>query len=74
MGADEVKAWSDALGPTLIAVIALVVVVIPMLRRNRDEKQETPAALQVEIALIKARLDAIEERVSNMDTPSPRRK
>jgi hypothetical protein len=37
MGPTDVKAWSDALGPTLIAVIALVVVILPMLRRDRQE-------------------------------------
>jgi hypothetical protein len=72
MGADEVRAWSDALGPTLIAVIALVVVVVPMLRRNRDEKQETPASLQVMLALMRRDLDDHEARLKALEG-KPRR-
>jgi hypothetical protein len=72
MGADEVKAWSDALGPTLIAVIALVVVVFPMIRRNREEKPETPAALQVTLALMRRDLDDHEDRLKVLETKRTR--
>lgn len=72
MGADEVKAWSDALGPTLIAVIALVVVIVPMLKRNRDEKAETPAALQVTLALMRRDLDDHEERLKALEAKRTR--
>jgi len=59
MTPDELKGWVDQLGTPLIAVILLIMVVIPLIRRTMKEGQEAPAALQVEIALIKAKLDDI---------------
>jgi hypothetical protein len=72
MGADEVQAWSDALGPTLIAVIALVVVIVPMLKRNREERAETPAALQVDLALMRRDIDDLDNRVKALETKRTR--
>ena len=79
MGPDDVAAWSDAVGPTFIAVIALAVVIIPLLRRARSETHDLPAAVQVEIALMKAdvadhekRVDALEHRVALLEIPKRR--
>jgi len=79
MGPDEVKAWSDAVGPTLIAVIALVLVVIPMIRRSRSEGHETAADVQVDIAIIKERcgqhgkdIADLQSRMAAMETPKSR--
>ena len=72
MGADEVKAWSDALGPTLVAVIAIAVIVVPMLRRSWSEKAETPAALQVDLALMRRDIDDINERLKAIEAKRTR--
>jgi len=79
MGPDEVKAWSDAVGPTLIAVIALVLVVIPMIRRSRSEGHETAADVQVDIAIIKERcgqhgkdIADLQSRVAHLEQPKSR--
>lgn len=72
MGPDEVKAWSDALGPTLIAVVALAVVIVPLMRRNRDEKHELPAGTQVDLALMKKAIDDHEARIKALETKRTR--
>jgi len=79
MGPDEVKAWSDAVGPTLIAVIALVLVVIPMIRRSRVSQSRSAADVQVDIAIIKERcgqhgkdIADLQSRMAAMETPKSR--
>ena len=69
MGPDDVTAWTNAIGPTLVAVIALAVVIIPMLQRNKSEgpKSDTAVAVKLEnhegrIAAHDKRLDALEKK------------
>ena len=61
LNADQVKAWTDAVGPTLMAVIllliALRVLVWPMVKRERKESHDE-GELSVYHRLVK-----MEERV-----------
>ena len=72
MTPDELKGWADQLGTPLIAVILLIMVVIPLIRRTMKEGQEAPAAMQVEIALIKAKIDDMLVRLKILED-KPRR-
>ena len=72
MTPDELKGWIDQLGTPLIAVILLIMVVIPLIRRTMKEGQEAPAAMQVEIALIKAKIDDMLVRLKILED-KPRR-
>lgn len=72
MTPDELKGWVDQLGTPLIAIILLIMVVIPLIRRTMKEGQEAPAALQVEIALIKAKIEDILHRLKILED-RPRR-
>lgn len=63
MGPTEIKAWSDALGPTLIAVIALVMVVLPMLKRNKTEQPHADISTAVKLENHEGRIVALEKRV-----------
>jgi len=69
---DELKGWIDQLGTPLIAVILIIMVVIPLIRRTMKEGQEAPAAMQVEIALIKAKIEEILMRLKILED-KPRR-
>ena len=72
MTPDELKGWIDQLGTPLIAVILIIMVVIPLIRRTMKEGQEAPAAMQVEIALIKAKIEEILMRLKILED-KPRR-
>lgn len=72
MTPEQLKGWVDQLGTPLIAVILLIMVVIPLIRRTVKEGQETPAALQVEIALMKAKIEEILVRLKILED-KPRR-
>lgn len=61
MGPTEIKAWSDALGPTLIAVIALVLVVLPMLKRNKTEGGQSDISVAVRLENHEGRIAALEK-------------
>ena len=63
----ELKNWTDQLGTPLIAIILLIMVVIPLIRRTMKEGQEAPAAMQIEVALMKARLSDIEMRLKAVE-------
>lgn len=53
MGPDEIRAWADAVGPTALIAVFLVVVLIPMLRRDRNEGGHD------ELAQIKSRVEIL---------------
>ena len=72
MGADEAKAWADAIGPTAVMVVALVLVVLPALRRANSEKHEIPASMQVDLALMKKTQDDHEARIKALETKRTR--
>jgi hypothetical protein len=72
MGADEAKAWADAIGPTAVMVLALVLIVLPALRRASSEKHELPASTQVDLALMRKTLDDHEARLKAIEAKRTR--
>jgi len=78
MGPAEVAAWSNAVGPTFIAVIALVVVVFPVIRQMLSGKHDetadavSEALMKRDITDLDERLDALEARVALLEQPKRR--
>lgn len=56
LNAEQVRAWSDTLGPTFMAFIGLVVVLVllvPLMRRDKKEGGNAQADLGIYSRLIK---------------------
>ena len=62
---DDITEWSNALGPTFVAVVILALLVIPMVRRDKKEDHDLPAAVQVWMARMEMRIDALEKKMKD---------
>jgi len=71
MNPDEVEAWSgavqslsDALGPTFVAVIVLVVLAWYVMRKGKPENHDTS---DIDVAVLKEQYRNLEARVSYLE-------
>jgi len=62
---DDITEWSNALGPTFVAVVILAILVVPMIRRDRKEEHEVPVSLQVWMARMEMRIEALEKKLKD---------
>jgi len=71
MNPDEVEAWSgavqaasDALGPTFVAVIVLVVLAWYVMRKGKPDTHDTS---DVDVAVLQEKFRNLEARVSHLE-------